>query len=526
MSEVIEIESFLQSSKCKSMVKWILFYWLLGGLLYLSLFVDIIPNPDAIWNGVYYKSAYIGEITLGRWGIGLMQKLRGGVINPSFITISGLLYVAIIAFLVTQIFSVNTVLGKAMVGILTIYTPHIVSTLTYYYCSDIYLFSYLLAVLSVWLLVKEGQNKIRRFFATIVCILFSIGIYQSYICVTILFCSFYLLIMIFNNEEPKTVVKKGSYMLFSGIIGISGYLIVTKMIQAVWNVEAVDARGFSTMGKISIVELIRGIVNSYRYFLTYYFGDTLINNSWGNRRAINIVFFIQLFIILVCVITKIKTGLRGKTMALVLICLMPVFFMCIVIMAPHVSIKASTGVLMLPGMSYIYILPILLWHRLEIPKKLYIVSGYCSLIVMLLVMNMLFVLNLSAQTYMQYSMRKTYFVASEMVSEIERLGINTEDYRLCIIGFPEDGNYPDNQGELKESVSWLTASYRMVWSDDNGRNYCWKYFLNQFIGKDYQICDWETTKKLRESEEVMSMSNFPEQRSIKIIGDIIVVKLG
>lgn len=45
------------------------------------------------------------------------------------------------------------------------------------------------------------------------------------------------------------------------------------------------------------------------------------------------------------------------------------FIMCVLIMAPHVSIENSTGVLMLPGMSYIYILPILLWGKLEIPKK-------------------------------------------------------------------------------------------------------------------------------------------------------------
>lgn len=105
------------------------------------------------------------------------------------------------------------------------------------------------------------------------------------------------------------------------------------------------------------------------------------------------------------------------------------------------------------------------------------IGGYSILVVTVLVLNMLVVLNLSAQTYMQYNMRKTYYVASEMVSEIERLGVDNEDYKLCVIGTMENGNYPDEQGKLKET------------------------------------------------EEVKETGNFPEENSVEIIGDIIVVKL-
>lgn len=50
-------------------------------------------------------------------------------------------------------------------------------------------------------------------------------------------------------------------------------------------------------------------------------------------------------------------------------------------------------------------------------------------------------------------------------------------------------------------------------------------YISQFIGKKYQICDIETTRGLKETKDVKEMGNFPEENSIKIIGDTIVVKL-
>lgn len=251
----------------------------------------------------------------------------------------------------------------------------------------------------------------------------------------------------------------------------------------------------------------------------------MINNHWGNRKEINIVFFIVLTIVIIYGVIKMKTKGVCKITALVIVLLMPVCFMNIFILAPKVEITEATGILMVPGMNYIYILLLLLGECVEGPKQLKKVSVCVFATVTVLILNMLCVLNLSAQTYIQYNMRKTYYVAGEMASKIEQLGVNTDEYKLCVLGAMENGNYPNKQLELESSVHWLSASYGMIWSDDNGRNSCWRLYLEQFIGNSYVSCNREESQTLKEKQEVMEMSIFPEENSVKVIDDVIVVKL-
>lgn len=93
--------------KINKNVIWGGIYWLIGIVLYFPYISDFLPNPDTIWNGVYYKEAYRQEIGAGRWGIKVIQDIRGGVINSSFVTLAALFFLAIIAILITEIFKVE-----------------------------------------------------------------------------------------------------------------------------------------------------------------------------------------------------------------------------------------------------------------------------------------------------------------------------------------------------------------------------------------------------------------------------------
>lgn len=98
-------------------------------------------------------------------------------------------------------------------------------------------------------------------------------------------------------------------------------------------------------------------------------------------------------------------------------------------------------------------------------------------------------------------------------------------YTFCIIGTMENGNFPNSQIDLAESIHWLTADYGIIWSDGNGRNCCWRHLIEQFIGASYTNCNPELIAKLEKSELVNNMSNFPETNSVRIVDDIVVIKL-
>lgn len=49
-----------------------------GFILYMPIFVNILPNPDAVWNSTVYKDSWRWETSLGRFGIKILQDLKGG----------------------------------------------------------------------------------------------------------------------------------------------------------------------------------------------------------------------------------------------------------------------------------------------------------------------------------------------------------------------------------------------------------------------------------------------------------------
>ncbi len=61
--------------------------FVLGGCIYFVKITSQLPNPDAIWNGVFYKESYYWEVSLGRYMLGILQILRTSIVNTSFVTI-------------------------------------------------------------------------------------------------------------------------------------------------------------------------------------------------------------------------------------------------------------------------------------------------------------------------------------------------------------------------------------------------------------------------------------------------------
>lgn len=239
----------------KSSFVFIIFF-LMGSMIYFAKIVTDLPNPDAVWNGMFFKDNCGWEISLGRYVIGLLQVFRTYIINTTFITLVCMLLLSFICIYVLKIFDIRTLGWKLLVGALIIISPTVGSTLTYYYCSDFYMISYLLAVLAVWLMLREGKASL---FVSSICLMLSAAIYQAYISLAILLCFIYFIQMSVDPEaNDKEILEKTIRFLTGGFAGVVLYLISNKAVQKICMIDAPQNRGFAQMGTIDFKHIFMG----------------------------------------------------------------------------------------------------------------------------------------------------------------------------------------------------------------------------------------------------------------------------
>lgn len=496
-------------------------FFLLECCIYSAKITEDLPNPDAIWNGVFYKAGYQWETSLGRYMIGLLQTFRSYIVNTSFITLVCLMFLSFICIYVLKIFEIKTLGWKLIVGALIVISPTVGSTLTYYYCSDLYMLSYFLAVLSVWFMIGKGGKS--RVLVSSIFLMLSAAIYQAYISLAILLCLIYLMKLLVDADiSNKEICRKAINSLLGGSIGVGLYLVSNKLVQRVSRIEATEGRGFSKMGIISLKNIHEQIKHCYVDFWRYYFSDSMINNNCYGRKYINMIFFLILAVIVLGVLLKQRITIGRKVVFAIMCSLFPLISMNICILAPEVSILDTTGVLMLPTMNYTYVLAIVMMQLLNVRESCHRACGIGIFVGTLAVLYMLLYLELGGQSYMQHNMLKTYNVAMQIEKRVEQY---TENGRICIIGNMEDGNYPECYPELAESQHWVTASYKTIWTDFNGCQNCWLRFMEQYLGKTYSMCSLAEYYDIISTPEYQSMEMFPDANSVVVINNIAVIKL-
>ena len=504
----------------------LLFTFFSGIIIYFRMISQWITNPDGVWNGLLYKRGYEWENSLGRVGIEALNRIKGFFLYPALQTMVSLFFIAIISVLLYKIFEIEHVLWGIIIGSFLICSPSLCSTLTYYYTADAYILANVMAVLFVFILIQKKQ--IKNMVGAMILLALSASIYQAYVGVTITLCLLYLLYMLLIRADNwKKVLKQGFLFLFCGIGGLLLYLGGFQIYCNYYGIHPVEDRGFSSMGIIPLEKVGDLLKQAYQFFFDYYFTDALYNNTWHLRDKCNIVIFtLLIFVVIFRIIqNKLYKEVANMLLITVVILIMPLAFMSIVIMAPEVSIKDVTGILMLPHMNYLYIIFIVLstsnWNKqwaetsfkwLSLLSSVYMILSLCFY-------TQIF------QNCMELDLNKSYSLAQRIVESVESMPGYQSGMKVMIGGRAELGNYPRSYPEMYSVVSGTAVEYGYFWNSINGRQACWNNFLKQYLGVDYGVCNLEEIYVVTESEEYKNMPLFPLEGSVQMMNDIVIVKL-
>lgn len=497
-----------------------------GIMIHFQLLATQITNPDVVWTAPVING-HAWEIALGRWGIPIFDKWRQNMVLPLLSSIVVIIILSIITLLLLRLFRIKGIFTGSLVAIIIMAFPTFGETLTYFYCADIYLFSMLLSIIGVIIVYHHKKNDgMKYFFYTIALFTCSLGIYQSFIGISI--AVVYLLILtdiLFERKSMKESFQFLGRFAISLLISLGLYFIIANVVRSITHIETASYRGMNEIGMKSLKELFYILGRTYKEFFNFFFGQTIFNNDFWHLKWLNLgVFLIITIVIANNIINKFKKKhvLDGIILGFGYL-FIPVVFEAIIFIASETSISY----LMVPQMVFIFIWGISLFEENIVMR---IANGLNWVMIILLVLIGTKYIQLDNAMYysLQISYDKTYSVANDVCNSLQNYPhFKYSDQKIAILGNFYYGNYSERNPKLLEAVNSTVGSTGWLWLNDPlVSQQSWYYFIGRYKGITINYCnDLELLYNIMNSQEYQTMNNFPEDNSIKMVEGVLVVKL-
>ncbi len=492
-------------------------------LVHFQLYALMITGPDTLINSMYHQ-ADIWEAMLLRFGLDFIQAIKGNIVSPVLATLISSVMLGITVILVIETLKINNKYLRYLTAVLFVVAPNISATLTFFYCSDAYVLGLLLATLSVFL-IKKYENKKWIVLVSGLSLALAMGMYQTYLSVTMVSAIATLIIDALNKKDKKQIFINILKYIITGIIGIILFYILSHITLLAKNLQVSDYSGADTIGLGTLLSLPKLLPEAYKSFFNYYFNDIMLPNTIWHTNLIYIVIFLVMLISLIYIIIKNKVyeKVTNTILILIFIVVLPICFGIIEIIVPSVDIH------ILMACSMIYIFPIF-FKILEIMPKSNIskISKYivaiCSLVI---------IWNYTWQDNASYiaikSMQnQTENLALRITTQIEQLDEFEANMPVLITGGLEGNSYLDRNNTNLEAKKIYNRTWGFISDSPTiwwGNLDSWNKIFYEYVGVNLNLVSEAESEEILETEEFKNMKCYPEKDSIEVINNTVVVKL-
>lgn len=510
--------------------RFLLLYVCAGCIVYFLLISKGLFNHyDGLWHPARY---YAGdwEVSIGRWVWPLIDKLRFGLVSASMNTLISLLLTGIGHIFLFDLFEVRNDAGKLMISLLWIGSTVMSVALSYVYMSTTFAAAFLFAAAAAYWLIRRdtaaGLAVSACFFAL------SMACYQGYIGVTCLILCAYLIFLCSRTEKIAGIAK---YCLRTvGMIMLGGalYFAGTKLSVRIRHISLDQYGGAASITPGAILRNIpAGVKLCYVEFYKFFGTSTRHNNYFKENHAALLLFAALMAVMAVCLLRVAKKSIPHVLLMLAGAVLLPLaanFVLLIAIESTYIQIQASSGMAMMPGvlacMTYAAAKG-LLPQRAASGKKSPLFSGGFILATLLTALlawaEICSVTN--DQLAMEEGMTSTSTIANMIAEDLKEEGLITSDKKLCVIGVPAKNDLFYKYQAWNEANRY--ARFGMWSTAPNCDFYSWRSTYRYLCGLSLNFCSSGEYNELKASKEVKKMPVYPEDGSIREVGDFIVVKV-
>lgn len=483
---------------------------IVGLIVHLPLLTKDILSADIILNNTYY-SGYSWELSLGRFGLFIVGLLKNYIVIPHIEIFLSLILVSLISVELIDLFKIKNKLLQILTCIILVVCPNISSTLLFNYCSLPYTFAFFASTTAVYTLIK-ANNKYLKIILPIILIVSALSMYQAYLPVSVTLLVLYYIKDLLNDKfQYKETLKN---ILIVGISVIL-YFILMKLSQILLNINISDYTGASSFGIQNIINMPKQILTTYQVFIDYFFTNKILTNTNLYNNIINLVLLITLVINIIYLIIKNKVKKINILLIMFLVLTLPIYINCILLIMPTATMQ------LLMSSAYILLVPFLFSTG---DNKLY--KGITIILISLLIRNYTIQAN---ATYKQLEItnNKILTITDNIITNINELGYDKE---IMIAGNLKDNNYYNYTNNLEiENINNLTygfvTKYPFFWDEYSNTKNGWTRYLYQYKGININFVNQDKYNEILNSKEYINLKTYPEKEAIKVIDNVIVIKL-
>lgn len=492
--------------------------FVLGTIAYgYTLIIDT-PAHDGI---MQVTNDQMWMLQLGRWLVKYYILLRGTMNTPVFIGMLSFFYVGTAVYLVFRLLDIKfrIVLVIIVAGIF-LGSPSTMALATVYtYIMDVNSLALLLAVFSVFLLVKCEVSYIIRVPLGMMALAMSMALYQGYLSVAVALLMIIIIqaICYYDYKLLEIIIKGIGYIFFLLGSGIVYWVLLQTMLfinnTELWTNSYNSVTNlFSTSLMIKFKQIPYSYLHLFKYLCTSY---SPINSLFFTIASCVIICIgvILWVIIIMCVKQMSKKILLGITLLL-----FPLGVNCIYVLS-----DAKVHSLMTASYQFIYIICFLpIFNNMigsEKEGKLLVWLKKASAICIVIFLFTAFQFSNGVAHYQRLVGVGTQAIVTNLIYDIEREPNHSD--KLLIIGNVSSlgGKYV-----LSEKFDSLSGT------SGNGITFSYNdYFLNYLYymhGKKYNIeSDNAIIAKFKKSRTVLDMPVYPTKGYCKVIDGYTVLKL-
>ena len=479
------------------------------------VYFNFYPQHDSLNHAFDFAREW--EISLGRFFLIFLEKIKGNVSVPWIEGIGVMLCISLMCFVISDILQIkekNCIV--ALSGFLSINPSIIELNGVFDFVSAAYMFSSTLALLGVYIIVKY-QTNIFSVLISILLFTVSVSIYQGGIASGMcLFLLYEIKKCVNNDDEIREKFKRWFKYFLVIFVSLCMYFVLWHLFLKLYNIQPANSyNSSSNLKNLSVTKIPKTIIKNYILFFDFFYGKGCFVGQYVCRTA-NIIFSLVACIKLVEIVIKKRINKHNLFLMLLLIVLIPLFCCAInvIIQKETLFFYCNYSICF----QYIFLLSIINEGEVVFTpcvksiKKIYLV-----LILIILFQNIILANEVYTSQKILYD--RTVSIITRVLDTIE----NCPEYKIghtkvVLVGdlyknpnIPKlDANLDWYHGSKKVSVTYKQTFESMA------------FILGSNINRE---CDEKVINQISNREDVKEMEIYPGKGYCKLIDDVIVVKL-
>lgn len=457
----------------------------------------------------------IDTIEIGRYLIPAFLILRGKYYPPLIVGIISYIFLSLTIYLLVDMFKIKNKLSICLTsGILVTSSTLTLLNATYLDFSDVYVFTIFLTTVAAYLWKKYK----RGYILAIVPLFLSLGLYQSYICFFIGIVMLLSIKEILENRKNKEIFINGLKAIGTIVFSLLLYALSLKVVTVLTGMALSNT--YNSVAGVGDFEsfsnfftLIKG---TYEKTFFYIFNPSTYYKSLV--KILNITMIVVTVGLIIYYLRKNKVSIMNIILLILLIGLLPFAINIVYLLGKGVEHQ-----LMIYSLFLLYIFVIVIienfynaGNKKRIPK--YLSYFLNTSFIIIIISGIIF----SNQCYLKKNLEfdSTLTTMNRIVDRIEQAdGYVVGETRVAIVGYLQKSVVSNKRESFDYEAIGLENNFSITYY----LNYS-QYFKN-YLAYPINLVSEEEMKELYFKDEVKEMNVFPYKDCIKMVDDVLVIKL-